>query len=326
MRNAFFSRMICSVTLASVFLCANLLGTCAADKEKAAESEIPAYSGSPAITINDNKPEFTKGEITKTSFESYGELDELGRCTPAIASIGEDLMPTKDRESISMIKPTGWKQKKYPGLVDSDPPYLYNRCHMIGFQLTGENTNEQNLITGTRYMNVEGMLPYENEVADYIRSTGNHVMYRVTPVFEGDNLLCDGVKMEALSVEDNGKGVSFNVFCYNVQPGVIIDYSEGSNKLDEDYKADQAVADNEKTTFSLDEFAITGSDDSVENTSRSTPESSYSYIGNRNSHVFHYPDCSSVSDMKEKNKIYFEDATRDEIIEQGFRPCGRCKP
>lgn len=280
MRNIFFSKMIGSVTLITVLLCANFLGTCAAGGKKTADNTIPVYSGSLSIEVNENKPEFTKSEITKVSFESYGELDDLGRCTTAMASIGKDLMPTKDRESISMVRPTGWDQEKYPGLVDSDPPYLYNRCHMIGFQLTGENANEQNLITGTRYFNVEGMLPYENEVADYIRSTGNHVMYRVTPVFEGNNLLCDGVKIEALSVEDGGKGVSFNVFCYNVQPGVIIDYSDGSNKLDRNYKADQGkkkvekgVSDdssqNGKTTFTLEEFATTGSGDNAENVSRS---------------------------------------------------------
>ncbi|WP_026496698.1 DNA/RNA non-specific endonuclease [Butyrivibrio sp. WCD3002] len=337
MRNIFFSKMISSVTLITALLCANFLGTCAAGGEKTADLSIPAYSGSPSVEINDNKPEFIKDEITKVSFESYGELDDLGRCTPAMASIGKDLMPTKDRESISMVRPTGWDQEKYPGLVDSDPPYLYNRCHMIGFQLTGENANEQNLITGTRYFNVEGMLPYENEVADYIRSTGNHVMYRVTPVFEGNNLLCDGVKIEALSVEDGGKGISFNVFCYNVQPGVIIDYSDGSNKLDRNYKADQSqktdekgVSDNGsqngKTTFTLEEFAATGGGDNTENVSRSASEKTYSYIGNWNSHVFHYPDCDSVKDMKEKNKVYFEDATRDEVIENGFKPCQRCAP
>jgi DNA-entry nuclease len=296
MRNIRKSNFIWILVLVAVIFVVNMMGSRVyADKK---EAEIPAYNGSPSVEINDNKPEFSKSEITKVSFESYGELDDLGRCTPATASIGKDLMPTKDRESISMVKPTGWEQEKYPGLVDSDPPFLYNRCHMIGFQLTGENANEQNLITGTRYMNVEGMLPYENEVADYVKSTGNHVMYRVTPVFEGNNLLCDGVKIEALSVEDDGKGVSFNVFCYNVQPGVIIDYSDGSNKLDKNYKEDQSKK----------------------------PDKTYSYIGNRNSHVFHYPDCDSVSDTKEKNKVYFEDSTRDEVMEQGYRPCGRCKP
>ncbi len=196
-----------------------------------AEDEIPAYSGSASIELNKNIPGFTADEITKKSYESYGELDKLGRCTSAIACIGRDLMPTEERQSIGDVRPTGWKQNKYPGVVDSDPPYLYNRCHMIGFQLTGENANEKNLITGTRYMNVEGMLPYENQVAEYVKSTGKHVMYRVTPVFTGKNLLCDGVKIEAYSVEDKGKGISFNVFCYNVQPGIEINYADGSNKL-----------------------------------------------------------------------------------------------
>ncbi len=195
-----------------------------------AEAKIPAYSGSASVFVNGNVPGFTDDEITTGSYESYGELDELGRCTPAMACLGKDLMPTEERQSISEVRPTGWEQNKYPGLVDSDPPFLYNRCHMIGFQLTGENANEKNLITGTRYMNVEGMLPYENEVADYVRDTGNHVMYRVTPMFDGRNLLCSGIQIEAYSVEDKGRGISFNVFCYNVQPGVIIDYEDGSNE------------------------------------------------------------------------------------------------
>ncbi len=195
-----------------------------------AEDEIPAYSGSASVVVNNNVPGFSADEITTGSYESYGELDALGRCTPAMACLGKDLMPTEERQSISEVRPTGWEQNKYPGLVDSDPPFLYNRCHMIGFQLTGENANEKNLITGTRYMNVEGMLPYENEVADYVRDTGNHVMYRVTPMFDGRNLLCSGIQIEAYSVEDKGRGISFNVFCYNVQPGVIIDYEDGSNE------------------------------------------------------------------------------------------------
>ena len=194
--------------------------------------EIPAFSGSPSVVLNGNKPTFAEEELTTTSYENYGDLDNLGRCTVAEACIGKDLMPTQERESIREIRPTGWNQNKYPGVVDSDPPYLYNRCHLIGYQLTGENANEKNLITGTRYMNVEGMLPYENMVADYIRTTGNHVMYRVTPVFSGYNLLCDGVIIEAYSVEDNGFGICFNVFCYNVQPGIEIDYRDGSNWLD----------------------------------------------------------------------------------------------
>ena len=171
-----------------------------------------------------------QNEITKESFESYGELDELSRCTECIASIGKDLMPTEERGKIGSIKPTGWNYAKYDFV---DGKYLYNRCHLIGFQLTGENANEKNLITGTRYLNVKGMLPFENMVADYVRETDNHVMYRVTPVFEEDNLLASGVLMEAYSVEDDGNGIEFCVYCYNVQPGVTIDYKTGSSELAE---------------------------------------------------------------------------------------------
>ena len=286
-----------------------------------AEDEIPAYSGSASVELNKNVPGFTADEITTKSYESYGELDKQGRCTPAMACLGKDLMPTEERQSISMVKPTGWKQNKYPGLVDSDPPYLYNRCHMIGFQLTGENANEQNLITGTRYMNVEGMLHYENEVADYVRSTGNHVMYRVTPVFEGKNLLCSGVQIEAYSVEDKGKGISFNVFCYNVQPGIEINYADGSNKLAPD--ADVVAESNS--------FMITGGDSgngsvrsSAGNDASGIPAGT-TYVVNKNSGKFHYPTCDSVKDMKEKNKEY-STKTRDELISEGKSPCGRCHP
>ncbi len=187
---------------------------------------VEEYSGSPYVEINGNVPFFTEEEITDESFETYGEMDSLERCTVCVASIGRDLMPTEERGAIGYIKPSGWQNEKYDFV---DGKYVYNRCHLIGFQLTGENDTRENLITGTRYLNVEGMLPFENEVAGYIKDTGNHVMYRVTPVFEGDNLLCSGVLMEAMSVEDDGKGVCFNVYCYNVQPGVIIDYATGEN-------------------------------------------------------------------------------------------------
>ena len=286
-----------------------------------AEDEIPAYSESASIELNKNIPGFTADEISKKSYESYGELDKLGRCTTAIACIGRDLMPTEDRQSIGDVRPTGWKQNKYPGVVDSDPPYLYNRCHMIGFQLTGENANEKNLITGTRYMNVEGMLPYENQVAEYVKSTGKHVMYRVTPVFTGKNLLCDGVQIEAYSVEDKGKGISFNVFCYNVQPGIEINYVDGSNKLASD--ADKVAGSNS--------FMITGGD-SGNGSVRSSAGSDASgipagttYVVNKNSGKFHYPSCDSVNDMKEKNKEY-STKTRDELINEGKSPCKRCRP
>lgn len=193
-------------------------------------TEIPEYSGEPYSIIYNNIPFFT--ETTTECFEEYPELDSLGRCGAAYACVGIDTMPTEERESISEVKPSGWHNKPYDFV---DGGYVYNRCHLIGFQLTGENANERNLVTGTRYMNVKGMLPFENEVADYIASTGNHVMYRVTPVFEGDNLVCSGVLMEAYSVEDDGAGVQFCVFCFNVQPGVSIDYKTGENMEDVTY-------------------------------------------------------------------------------------------
>ena len=191
-------------------------------------SAIPPYDGEPYTVINNDIPFFTADEITTDTFEYYSPLDELGRCGVAYANICTDLMPTDDRESISSVTPSGWNNHSYD-FVDNN--WVYNRCHIIGFQLAGENANEQNLITGTRYMNVEGMLPYENEVADYVRQhDGDHVLYRVTPMYDGDNLVASGVLMEAYSVEDDGQGVCFNVFCYNVQPGVTIDYSTGENR------------------------------------------------------------------------------------------------
>ena len=192
--------------------------------------EIPAYSGSPYCEIDENIPSFDETNLTGESFEEYASLDELNRCGTAYAEIGEDLMPSEERGSIGSVKPTGWHTVKYDFV---DGKYLYNRCHLIGYQLSGENANEENLITGTRYMNVEGMLPFENMVADYVKETGNHVLYRVTPVFEGNNLLASGVQMEAMSVEDGGKAISFNVFVYNVQPGVEIDYTDGSSRIAE---------------------------------------------------------------------------------------------
>ena len=193
--------------------------------------DIPAYNGSPYVTISDNVPTFTEQDWTTDSYEIYGALDALGRCTRAEACIGPDLMPSEDRESIQDVTPTGWVQESYDFISGQ---YLYNRSHLIGYQLTGENANACNLITGTRYLNVEGMLPFENMVADYIQETGNHVLYRVTPMFEGSDLLAQGVQMEAWSVEDQGDGISFHVFCYNVQPGVEIDYATGENWIGED--------------------------------------------------------------------------------------------
>ena len=192
-------------------------------------ASIPDYSDEPYVILNNNKPDFDESDLKAKSFENYNDLDSLGRCGVAFACLSLDTMPSADdeRESISNIEPSGWINKEYDNV---DGGYLYNRCHLIGYQLSNENANEKNLITGTRYMNTEGMLPFENEVADYIKETSNHVLYRVTPIFEGDNLVASGVQIEAKSVEDNGEGICFNVYCYNVQPGITIDYKTGESE------------------------------------------------------------------------------------------------
>ncbi len=188
---------------------------------------IPAFNGTAYVAVNGNVPYFTEEDMTTDAYEVYDKLDKLGRCGVAMSCIGQELMPTEDRGSIGQVKPSGWQTVKYDFV---DGKYLYNRCHLIGFQLTGENANKGNLITGTRYLNMEGMLPFENMVADYIKETGNHVLYRVTPVFQGDELVARGVLMEAKSVEDNGEGILFCVYAYNNQPGVEIDYLTGKSK------------------------------------------------------------------------------------------------
>lgn len=278
-------------------------------------SDVPAYSGKAYISVNGNVPYFTAAELTTTSFETYSDLDTLGRCGVTYACIGQDLMPTKERGSIGMVKPTGWHTVRYDDLVDGK--YLYNRCHLIGYQLTGENANTQNLITGTRYLNIEGMLPFENMVADYIQETNNHVLYRVTPIFEGNNLLANGVLMEGYSVEDKGAGVSYCVFAYNVQPGIEIDYATGESKL-----ADSAQQEEQKTAT----VTPTPSPEPEKQEPATGSEASQAdYILNTSTKKFHYPTCSSVNDMKEKNKQEFF-GTRDETIALGYSPCGRCKP
>lgn len=269
--------------------------------------DIPAYDGEPYVAINDNQPDFSEEDMATDSFETYSDLDSLGRCGVAYANIGQDLMPSEDRGNISE-KPSGWQSVEYDGI---DGGYLYNRCHLIGYQLTAENANEKNLITGTRYLNVEGMLPFENMVADYIQETGNHVLYRVTPLFEGDNLVASGVQMEAKSVEDNGAGILFNVFCYNVQPGITIDYATGNSQLTGD--ASGTGAEPQTGTSG------TGGSDGTQQENEST------YILNTNTMKFHRPDCSSVSQMSESNKGEFT-GTRDELIAQGYEPCKNCNP
>ena len=256
------------------------------------------YQGEPYVVINDNNPDFTEADMTTVSFESYGELDVLGRCTTAFANIGKDLMPAEKRGSIGEVKPTGWQTAKYDNV---DGKYLYNRCHLIGYQLTGENANAKNLITGTRYLNVDGMLPFENMVADYIKETGNHVLYRVTPVFSGDNLVASGVQMEAESVEDNGDGILFNVYCFNAQPGIAIDYATGDSHQD-----DSIVADASKSTTAAEANVQT-------------------YVLNTNTKKFHKESCNSAKSMEASNKKIYT-GSRQEIIDMGYEACGVCKP
>ncbi len=190
-------------------------------------ASVPVYTTEPYCVLNNNMPSFTDEELVTESYEEYSELDSLGRCGVTFANISIDIMPTEERGEIGHIRPSGWHTVKYNGIIEGN--YLYNRCHLIGYQLAGENDNEKNLITGTRYLNIEGMLPFENMVAEYVRETNNHVLYRVTPIFEGENLVATGVIMEAYSIEDSGQGVCFNVFCYNVQPGIEIDYVTGES-------------------------------------------------------------------------------------------------
>lgn len=200
-----------------------------------APDTIPDYTGEAVIELTGNVPGFSEYDLTSITGESYSELDYLGRCGTAVAMLGQDTMPTEERGSIGSVKPTGWNQNKYPGLVASEPAYLYNRCHLIAFALSGENANEKNLITGTRYMNATSMLPYEELVMEYLDDNpSNHVLYRVSPYFKGDELLARGVEMEAYSVEDNGEGICFHVFVYNVQPGVELDYLTGENWIAEE--------------------------------------------------------------------------------------------
>ncbi len=252
--------------------------------------QVPEYSGEPFAILNDNVPMFTQEDYTTQSYEQYDDLDALNRCTQTIACIGQDLMPTEDRGNIGQVKPTGWVTAKYDFV---DGKYLYNRCHLIGFQLTGENANERNLITGTRYMNVDGMLPFENMVADYIKDTGNHVLYRVIPVFDGDNQVASGVTMEAWSVEDNGEGICFYVYVYNVQPGVTIDYATGESWLSEPVSENNEPAEN--------------------------------YVVNTSSKKFHHDECEQADNIKTENRETFE-TTRSQMIAWSFVPAGCCNP
>lgn len=295
-----FACLLSGVLVLSLLLSGCELGLPQENQQASAVSvsleEVPAYSGSPYVELDGNQPGFSLEERTTDSFETYSTLDALGRCGPAYACIGQDLMPTEDRESISSVRPTGWVQAEYDFVEGGS---LYNRCHLIGFQLTGENANEENLITGTRYMNVEGMLPFENMVADYIKETGNHVLYRAIPIFEGENLVASGVVMEAFSVEDEGEGVCFHVYVYNVQPGVEIDYATGES-------------------WETGDSASSALESQAE-------EQETDYVLNTSSKKFHLPDCSSVDSMSGKNRQEYH-GTREELIAQGYEPCGSCHP
>ena len=279
-----------TVALLLIMVLSGCAPTASDTAEVVALSDIPEFSGEPYVVINDNEPSFPAEDFTSEGFEEYSPLDDLGRCGVAYANVGLETMPTEERGSISNVKPTGWKSVQYDFV---DGKSLYNRCHLIGFQLTGENANRQTLITGTRYMNVDGMLPFENLVADYVKETENHVLYRVTPIFEGENLVASGVQMEAQSVEDKGAGVCFNVYVYNNQPGVTIDYATGDS-----WASDEVPADTGKES---------------------------TYILNTSSRKFHKPDCGSVETISPSNKKSYT-GTREELINQGYEACGKCKP
>ncbi len=284
-------RILCTsliaVLLASLFGCASL------PQERPQEDavtitidEVPVYSGDPYVVINDNEPSFSSEELESDSFESYGELDDLGRCTIAFANLSSELMPQGERGSIGQVKPSGWQTVRYDSV---DGKYLYNRCHLIGWQLSGENANERNLITGTRYMNTEGMLPFENMVADHIKETDGHVLYRVTPIFVEDELVARGVQMEAYSIEDAGASICFNVFVYNVQPGIEIDYSDGSSRLSE--TADE-------------------------------PQEDGVIRGNSRSKIYHCPGQAAYEDMADSRYLVLFDS-EEEAIAAGYRKAQR---
>jgi len=284
------NRIICAILFIAVFI----LSACSitsGDKENKTVisiADLPEFNGSdPYVVINGNEPQFTQVDLVTKSYEEYSPLDSLGRCGVAMACIGVDIMPTEERGSIGQIKPTGWQTVKYD-IVDGK--YLYNRCHLIGFQLTGENANDRNLITGTRYLNTEGMLPFENMIADYVKETENHVLYRVTPIFEGVEPLARGVQMEAKSVEDNGEGICFNVYAYNNQPGITIDYTTGNSKL-------------------------TAADESQEDARR--------FILNTNTKKYHLPTCDNAQNIKEGNKKTVN-TTEATLKNDGYSPCKAC--
>ncbi len=297
------NKRLIAALIAVIFLVAASVTACTLLRSSVKENETTVPSDTqteePYIKVNGNVPRFSDEEKkTAAAFENYSDLDALGRCGVAFACVGKETMPTEERGPIGSIKPSGWHSVKYDFV---DGKYLYNRCHLIGYQLTAENANEKNLITGTRYLNTKGMLPFENMVADYVKETGNHVLYRVTPVFEGKNLVASGVYMEAYSVEDDGDGICFYVYVFNRQPGVKIDYLTG------DSVADGTVESASGETTSAEK------------------EETKTYVLNISNGKFHLPDCDSVKKMKEENKQIMK-CKSSELINAGYSPCGSCKP
>lgn len=297
------NKRLIAALIAVIILVAASVTACTLLRSSVKENETTVPSGTqteePYIKVNGNVPRFSDEEKkTAAAFENYSDLDALGRCGVAFACVGKETMPTEERGPIGSIKPSGWHSVKYDFV---DGKYLYNRCHLIGYQLTAENANEKNLITGTRYLNTKGMLPFENMVADYVKETGNHVLYRVTPVFEGKNLVASGVYMEAYSVEDDGDGICFYVYVFNRQPGVKIDYLTGDSVVDGTVES----ASGETTSAEKEETKT--------------------YVLNISNGKFHLPDCDSVKKMKEENKQIMK-CKRSELINAGYSPCGSCKP
>ncbi|MBR5295401.1 MAG: DNA/RNA non-specific endonuclease, partial [Clostridia bacterium] len=314
------------------------------------------YSGEIFTILNDNIPSFSKKELTTTAYESYSSLDALGRCGVALASCGKEIMPKQgeERGSISSIKPSGWVQEKYD-IVDGK--YLYNRCHLIGWQLSAENANKKNLITGTRYFNTEGMLPFENMVADYIKETNHHVAYRITPVYDGDSLVAKGVRMEAYSVEDNGEGICFHVFVYNVQPGIVIDYVTGESRLESSTSSQAPTTTTQAPTTTTQAPTTTTqapttttqapttttqapttttqaptTTTQAPTTTTQAPTTTTAapiitqttiYVLNTNSLKIHYSSCRHIKTMKEENKQSYS-GNLDALLNQGYSRCGTC--
>ena len=290
-------------------------------------NSIPKYNGEEFVAINNNVPNFDDKDKTTTSFETYSPLDNLGRCGEAYANIGRDLMPTQKRGDISSVKPSGWINKKYDtSLVDGG--YIYNRCHLIGHQLAGEDANKENLITGTRYFNVDGMLPFENMIADYVKETNNHVLYRVTPIYDGDDLVAKGVQMEAYSVEDDGEGVMFNVFVYNVQPGIEIDYATGESWLSSEERPVQTTNKNNQNTnynkYNSNNYNQSNKDYSSNTGSYNSGTSQTSGVirGNSKSKIYHCPGQANYDDMSDSANLV-EFASEQDAINAGYRKAKR---